>query len=228
MSEAKASRWFVYADGTKCVVGEQTVVYNPDGRKDVYRSCVSTTCYPGKTRLANGFSLSMFPKLNTEHPEQNIESETTAICRLFDQANRQSHLRICSLLDIPREKFKWNYLRVFDKSDLYRELDDDYQSDRWYDKKAVLTAKGYPVLKGDIVFVGDVADLDDGFTHHWDVEYRSSDNKFGIFSCFRKLWYKLFNKKLYDLRYKGSGTFRVKLDDLKFIDGGTVVSKPKD
>ena len=218
------SRWFVYICKNGCVVGKETVTYDPDVNRNIYGHTKVSLIWPSKKELAHSFNLDMYPTTNKDNPASNIDGDRVGFDRLFVESNKAANLLICSVFGIPRSKFDWDNFRIFNEHDLVRSDVDNYQEDGWYDKKAILTSRKYKnvACKGDIICVGDLAFDDDKPTGYWECRYRSSDNKFTILSCFRKLFDRLFNKTRYKIRYSGAGSFNVKLSDLKFIDGWSV------
>lgn len=217
------SRTFVYICKSGCVIGKETVVYKPDMRTDRYGSTKVETVCPVKRILPHGFYLSMYPELNEQDPSKNIEDAADAVNRLFAESNKAAMLLICSVLEIGRDEFSWDNFKIFDDSQFFRPVDDNYQTDAWYDKKAVLTEDCHICRKGDIVYVGDsVPDETEDQIKFWECRYRFTDNHPGFIDVFRRLWDKYFNKKRYEFRRKGIGTFNLPLTVIKFLCGSSV------
>ena len=217
------SRTFVYICKKGCVIGKQTVEYRPDVRIDMYGYTKVKTICPVTRSLPHSFNLSMYPNLNEQDPASNIDEAATGVDRLFGESNKAAMLLICSALDISRKEFSWDNFKVFDNDQFFRPVDDNYQTDAWYDKKAVLTEDCHICRKGDIVYVGDsVPDETEDKVKFWECRYMFMDNKPGFMDVFRRLWDKCFHKKRYEFRRSGIGTFNVPLTSLKFLCGKNV------
>lgn len=217
------SRTFVYIGNGGCVVGKQKVEYKPDVRIDIYGHTKVETICPVKRSLPHSFNLSMYPNLNEQDPASNIDEAATGVDRLFVESNKAAMLLICSALDILRKDFSWDNFKVFDDDQFFRPVDDNYQTDAWYDKKAVLTKDFGLCRKGDIVYVGDsVPDETEDRIKFWECRYRFTDNHPGFMDVFHRLWDKYFHKKRYEFRRKGIGTFNIPLTGIKFLCGSSV------
>ena len=217
------SRTFVYIGNGGCVIGKQTVDYRPDVRIDIYGHTKVETICPVKRSLPHSFNLSMYPVLNEQDPASNIDEAATGIDRLFGESNKAAMLLICSALGISRKDFSWDNFKAFGDNQFFRPVDDNYQTDVWYDKKAVLTENCGLCRKGDIVYVGDsVPDEDEDQVKFWECRYNYTDNKHGFMDVFRRAWDRCFNKKRYEFRRSGVGTFNVPLTGLKFLCGKNV------
>ena len=223
MIDVNKSRTFVYIGNGGCVIGTQKVEYKPDMRIDIYGHTKVETICPVKRSLPHSFNLSMYPNLNEQDPASNIDEAATGVDRLFVESNKAAMLLICSALDILRKDFSWDNFKVFDDGQIFRPVDDNYQTDAWYDKKAVLTEDCHICRKGDIVYVGDsVTDEAEDQIKFWECRYRYTDNHPGFMDVFRRLWDKYFHKKRYEFRRKGIGTFSVPLTGIKFLCGSSV------
>lgn len=223
MIDVNKSRTFVYIGNGGCVIGTQKVEYKPDMRIDIYGHTKVETICPVKRSLPHSFNLSMYPNLNEQDPASNIDEAATGVDRLFVESNKAAMLLICSALDILRKDFSWDNFKVFDDGQFFRPVDDNYQTDAWYDKKAVLTEDCHICRKGDIVYVGDsVTDEAEDQIKFWECRYRYTDNHPGFMDVFRRLWDKYFHKKRYEFRRKGIGTFSLPLTGIKFLCGSSV------
>ena len=223
MIDVNKSRTFVYIGNGGCVIGTQKGEYKPDMRIDIYGHTKVETICPVKRSLPHSFNLSMYPNLNEQDPASNIDEAATGVDRLFVESNKAAMLLICSALDILRKDFSWDNFKVFDDGQFFRPVDDNYQTDAWYDKKAVLTEDCHICRKGDIVYVGDsVTDEAEDQIKFWECRYRYTDNHPGFMDVFRRLWDKYFHKKRYEFRRKGIGTFSLPLTGIKFLCGSSV------
>lgn len=201
----KIIRYFMYHDGVKVVFGRQTIRYQPNVQKNIFGSVMVEVLFPKRKDVRLSFALDEYPNTTSIYDadgycvghrssEENVKPYDEGILMMKQEANRSAMLATRSVVDISKEDFDYDNLKIFDDSI----VDDEGHGD----VDGIVAKKVLHLRKGDVVKVLTLDEPDEN-EFEWVITYDPKNHGDTVKDKIRRFWIKMFNKDLYAKRYTG-------------------------